>query len=84
MHRPQRMHPGSLPRISQLYQIGGGETKSRVGGGGDSHVVFGEKFTSDKGNVRRCVVVMQQPVLLSLNFGAKSSHYSRGRRETPE
>jgi hypothetical protein len=46
---------------------------SRVGGG-DSHAVFGKKFPGKKGSVRRCIVVMQQPVLLSPKFGAKSSH----------
>jgi hypothetical protein len=33
-------------------------------GGGDSHVVFGQKLPGEKGSVRRCVVMMQQPVLL--------------------
>jgi hypothetical protein len=36
--------------------------------------VPGKKFPGGKGIVRRCVVVMQQPVLLSPKFGAKSSH----------
>jgi hypothetical protein len=40
----------------------------------DSHVVFGQKFPGEKENVRRCVVVMQEPGLLSAKFGAKSSH----------
>jgi hypothetical protein len=42
--------------------------------GDDSHVVFGQKFTGEKESVRRCVVVMQQLVLLSSKFGAKSLH----------
>jgi hypothetical protein len=42
--------------------------------GEDSHVAFGKKFSGEKGNVRRCVVVMQQPVPLSPKFGAKFSH----------
>jgi hypothetical protein len=33
-----------------------------------------KKFTGGKENVRWCVVVMQQPVLLSSKLGAKSSH----------
>jgi hypothetical protein len=41
--------------------------------GDDSHV-FGQKFHGEKGSARRCVVVMQQSVLLPLKFGAKSSH----------
>jgi hypothetical protein len=39
--------------------------------GDDSHVVFGQTFGDEKGSVRRCVVVMQQTVLLSSNFVAK-------------
>jgi hypothetical protein len=35
----------------------------------DSHVVLGKKFHGEKRSVRRCVVVMQQPVLLSPKFG---------------
>jgi hypothetical protein len=42
--------------------------------GDDSHVVLVKKFSGWKGKVRRCIVVMHQPVFLSLNFGAKSSH----------
>jgi hypothetical protein len=40
----------------------------------DSHVVFGQKFPRGKGSVRLCVVLMQQPVLLSTKFGGKSSY----------
>jgi hypothetical protein len=43
-------------------------------GGDESHVVFSQKFPGDKGSVKRCVVTMQQPVLSSPNFAAKSSH----------
>jgi hypothetical protein len=43
--------------------------------GDKGHVVFGKKkIPTEKGHVRWCVVVMQQPVLLSPKFGAKSSH----------
>jgi hypothetical protein len=38
--------------------------------GVDSYVVFGQKFPSEKGSVRRYVVVMQQPALSSPKFGA--------------
>jgi hypothetical protein len=38
----------------------------------DSHDVFGQKFPSEKGSVRRRVVVMQQLVLLLPEFRAKS------------
>jgi hypothetical protein len=40
----------------------------------DSYVVFGKKFCGEKGSVRQCVVVMQQPVLLSSKFEVKYSH----------
>jgi hypothetical protein len=50
------------------------EKQTKVGWLGDGIlVVFGKKFPGEKGSVRRCVVVMQQPVL-SPKFGAKSSH----------
>jgi hypothetical protein len=39
-----------------------------------NHCFFVKKFSGEKGSVRRCVVVMQQPVPLSPKFGAKSSH----------
>jgi hypothetical protein len=41
--------------------------------GGDSLVVLGQKFPGEKGSGRRCVVMMQQPFLLSLKFEAKYS-----------
>jgi hypothetical protein len=43
-------------------------------GGGNSHVVFGKKFPGQKGSVRRCVVMMQEPVPTSPKFGTKSLH----------
>jgi hypothetical protein len=69
--------PVILPKSPHLCQNGGlsvlsstAETiKSRVGVY-DSHVVFGQKFPGEKGSVRRYVVVMYQPVLLT---GVKSS-----------
>jgi hypothetical protein len=43
--------------------------------GDDNYVIFGKKkIPGEKGSVRRCVVMMQQPVPLSPKFGAKSSH----------
>jgi hypothetical protein len=41
----------------------------------DTCVIFGQKFSAEKRSVWWCVVVMQQPVLLSPNFGAKFSHF---------
>jgi hypothetical protein len=43
-------------------------------GGDDSHVVFGKEFPGEKGSARWCIVVMQQPVLLSPKFVMKASH----------
>jgi hypothetical protein len=40
--------------------------------GDESHVAFSKKFC-EKGCVRGCAVVMQQPVLLLPKLGAKSS-----------
>jgi hypothetical protein len=46
----------------------------RVGSVGDnSNVVCGKKFSGQKGSVRRCTVLMKQPVPLLPKFGAKSS-----------
>jgi hypothetical protein len=58
--------------VSVLSSIG--ETQKSSVAGDESHVFFGKKFPGEKGSVGRCVVVMQQPVLLSSKFGAKSSH----------
>jgi hypothetical protein len=40
----------------------------------DSHAVLGQKFSGQKGSVRRYVVVMQQSDLLSPKFGAVFAH----------
>jgi hypothetical protein len=40
----------------------------------DSDVAFGTKLSAEMGSVRWCIVVMQQPVLLSPKVEAKSSH----------
>jgi hypothetical protein len=50
----------------------------------DSYIVFCKKFPGEKGSVRRCVVVMQQQVLMTPNFGAKSSHILHSRRRTSQ
>jgi hypothetical protein len=57
----------------QLY-LQAGKQKSKVVVDYDSHVVFGGEFPGGKGSMRRCIVLMQQPVLLSPMFGATSSH----------
>jgi hypothetical protein len=73
-----------LPRLNQngslsdLSSIGEREKShrrprqmSRVNGG-DSHVVFDQKFPDENESVRRCIVVMKQPGLLLPKFRAKS------------
>jgi hypothetical protein len=49
-----------------------GKQKSRVGG--DDILFFVKISLVKKGNVRGCIVMMQQLVLLSPKFGVKSSH----------
>jgi hypothetical protein len=39
--------------------------------GDDSRIVFGKKFPGEKGNVKECIVVMRQPVLLLPQFGTR-------------
>jgi hypothetical protein len=58
------------------FHIQSGKQKSRVGGGRQSRC-FSSKFPGEKGSVKECVVVMQQPVILSPKFGAKFSHTFR-------
>jgi hypothetical protein len=49
--------------------------KRKVGWvGDDRHVVFDKKVPGEKGSVRRCVVVVQEAVLMSPKLGVKSSH----------
>jgi hypothetical protein len=43
---------------------------------GDSHAFCYKKFHGEKGSVRWCVVMMQQPVPLLPKFCVKSSHIS--------
>jgi hypothetical protein len=43
--------------------------------GDEGHVVLGQKFACEKGSVRRCIVMIQQPVLLSPKFGAVFTHF---------
>jgi hypothetical protein len=74
--------PSILFRLPLLCQNGGlsvlssiGETeKGRVDGG----------TTVEKGSMKWCIVLMQQPVLLSPKFGAKSSHISSSLRKTSQ
>jgi hypothetical protein len=58
-----------LPRLPKLCQNGGlsvlssiGETE-KIGWMGDESHVFGKKLHGEKQSARRCVVLMQQPVL---------------------
>jgi hypothetical protein len=57
--------------VFKFYLQSGKQKKIRVnwgGGGGDSHVVFGQKFPREKINERQCADVMQEPVLLLPKF----------------
>jgi hypothetical protein len=66
---PHLCQNGGLPVLSSI----GGNRK--IGWVGDnSHVVCSQKFPGWKGSVRWCIVVMQQPVVLSPKFRSKSSH----------
>jgi hypothetical protein len=56
----------------QFYLQSGKKRKAELVGD-DGHD-FGQKLPSEKGSVRRCVVVMQQTDPLSPKFGAKSSN----------
>jgi hypothetical protein len=51
-----------------------GATQVIMVSGDDNHVAFGQKFPDEKGSVKWCVVMMQQPVLLLPKLGAKSLH----------
>jgi hypothetical protein len=72
--------PAILPRSPQLWPNGDISVLASVGEieksgvEDDSQVVFSQKALGEKGSVRRCVIVMQQPVFLSPKFEAKSSH----------
>jgi hypothetical protein len=66
---------------SECSYLQSGKQKTRKGPneaskvcGDDSHLAFCQKFPGEKVSVRRCVVVVQQPVPLLPKFGAKSSH----------
>jgi hypothetical protein len=81
------MHPAILPRSPQLCQNGGLTVLSSWGGnrkvgwvGEDSHVVFGQKLPGEKGSVRRCVLMMQQPTAI----GRSLHTFSRSRSETTQ
>jgi hypothetical protein len=60
--------------VAFQFYLQSGEQRKVGWLGDDSHVVFGQKFPGEKGSLRRCVVMMQQPLLLLQRFGAKSSH----------
>jgi hypothetical protein len=58
--------------VFQFHLQSGKQRKVRWVGDGN-HIVFGQKFPGKEGSERQCFVVMQEPFLLSPNFGAKSS-----------
>jgi hypothetical protein len=68
-------HLNCVKMAASRFYLQSGKQRKVGWMGDDSHVVFGKKkFQGKKGSVRRRVVVMQQPVLLSPKLGAKSSH----------
>jgi hypothetical protein len=66
--------PVILTRSPQLYFFQSGKQRKVWWVGTTVMLFFGKKFPVEKGNVRCWVVVKQQPVLSSPEFGAKSSH----------
>jgi hypothetical protein len=59
--------PAILPVFKRILEVMFWE-------GDDSRVVFDKKFPGEKGSMRWCIVVMQQPVLLLPKFMAKPTH----------
>jgi hypothetical protein len=53
-----KRQPFSFISIGEKEKSQGAKSGEKDGLG-DSDVVFGQKFPGEKGNVRRCVVVMQ-------------------------
>jgi hypothetical protein len=66
----KRLPPNFIFNQKQESCWGTSQT-SRVGGD-DSNIILSQKFPSEKGSVRWCVIMIQQPVLLSSKFGAKA------------
>jgi hypothetical protein len=75
MHPGSRVHEGVKYRLrfclqhfncvkmaAFLFYIQSGEQRKVERVGNNSHVGSGKKFPGEKGIVKRCVVVMQQPV----------------------
>jgi hypothetical protein len=65
---PQLCQNGGLSVLFSIKET----DKSRMGFGTTVMLFLVKKFPAEKGSVRWCIVVMQQPVLLSPKFGVKS------------
>jgi hypothetical protein len=66
-------HLNRVKMAAFQFYLQSGKQKSRVGGGWQS-CCFGQKFPGEKGSVRMCVVIIQQPVPLLPKFRTKTSH----------
>jgi hypothetical protein len=71
--------------IISLCQNGGFSVLSSIGEtekfGGGSPVILSQKFPGQRGNVRQCIVMMQQAVFLSPKFGGEVfAHFDRRRK----
>jgi hypothetical protein len=67
-------HLSCVKLVAFQFYLQSGKQRKVEWFGVNSHVVFGQNFPGEKGNVRQCIVLMQQTVLLLPNFGAKSSY----------
>jgi hypothetical protein len=70
-----KQQPFSLSSIGEAVKSSKGQVRGVGWVGDNSHVVFGQKFPGEKGSVRWCIVVVQQPLVLSPKFRAKSAHF---------
>jgi hypothetical protein len=72
--RFRRHHLKCIKMLAFQFYLQSGKQRKVGWLGDDNYVIFQQKFSGDKGSVRRCVVVMQQPVHLPPKFGEKSLH----------
>jgi hypothetical protein len=56
-------------QLGEQRKVTGGQVRQVGYVGDDSHVAFGERLPGEKGSVRRCFVMMQQPVLRHQSSG---------------
>jgi hypothetical protein len=65
---PQLCQNGGIFNQGNRKGCRGPSEVNRVSGD-DSHIVFVKKFLGEKGSVRWCIAMMEQPVLLSPRLG---------------